>query len=57
MHGFISFAIISTDICLEKQIKTHQHLFSGYPGVVLRSLVSWLPFPPKTVMSIVSVSK
>lgn len=46
MCGFILFTVISTDICLEQQIKPHQCLFSVYPGGVLRSLESRLPFPP-----------
>lgn len=57
MRGFILLAIISTDICLEQQIKTRQHLFSVCSGGVLRSLESRLPFSPKTVMSIASVSE
>jgi len=47
MHGFILLAIISTDICLEQQIKTRQCLFSVYPGGGLRSLESRLPFSPQ----------
>lgn len=44
--GFILFTVISTAICLEQQIKPHQCLFSVYPGGVLRSLESRLPFVP-----------
>lgn len=54
---FLLIFVISTDICLEQQIKTHQCSFSVHPGGVLRSLECRLLFPPKTVMSIASVSK
>lgn len=47
LRGFILFAVISTDICLEQQIKTHQCLFSVHPGGVLRSLECRLLFPPQ----------
>lgn len=43
MCGFILFAIISTDIYLRRQIKTHQHHSSVYPGGVLRSRLPALP--------------